>query len=274
MKTLTPHKLKKPALIASLCALTLIGSAAAFLTSRDLVYNTFSIAAVDLEIEETFDEDQTLSAGQIIQKQPRIKNTGTVSQLFFAEVSVPCMEATFLDSAGQRIAPDGVTPVKAEEYLQTAQIYNLLADATPSRLYITEPVTDGDVTKNWEFSYNAAAADAPGWIYLSQREHQQTYTKVQGMQDGVYDTYLFGYSAWVTPGQATVPLFDRLQLRSIIDAEIADGTLGQVQIRAYTIQADELELSGLTGSGTAASPYTQDDLNRICTVLRNKQTMP
>ena len=267
-------KIKKIALIISICALTVIGTVTAFLTSTDTVNNLFRIAKVDLKIEEKFDEKQKLSAGQIITKQPWVKNTGTVNELFFVEISVPCMEASFLTSDGQRIIPDSVTlsnPPKTHEYLQTQEIYNLIAAGTPSKDYITQPVTVNNITKNWELSYNKSSNNSEGWVYLSQTESQKEYKKVQGMQDGIYNTYLLGYSAWVAPDKVTVPIFDKLQLRSIIDADIENNTIGQVQLNAYTIQADELNLSGLTGNGSDIQ-YTKADLKKIYKIISNKHT--
>ena len=187
------------------------------------------------------------------------------------------MEATFLDSSGQRIAPEAVTlsnPPVSSEFLQTQQIYNLIADteSASEKGYLITPTKTGDViTKNWEFSYHTNTSSSTGWVYLKQTESQKEYKKVQGMRDGIYDTYLFGYSAWVAPNQKTVPIFDKLQFRSIIDADIDSGTIGQVQLNAYTIQADELNIAELSGNGTAASPYSQGDLTKIYQVITNKQ---
>ena len=269
--------LKKPLLVASLAVLVLIGSTTAFLTSTDTVNNWFKVAEVNLDIEEKFDEDEKLSAGQIITKQPWVKNTGTVNEIFFVEVSVPCMEATFLDSSGQRIKPEAVSlsgSPKAEEYLQMQEIYNLIANTTDvlEKKYITEPITTGGVmTTNWEFSYRTNTGSSAGWVYLKQTESQKEYKKVQGMQDGFYDTYLFGYSAWVAPNKTTGPIFDKLQLRSIIDADVENNTIGQVHLNAYTIQVDELNISELSGNGTVSNPYTQSDLNQIYQIITNKQ---
>ena len=262
---------KKPALIASLAVLALIGSSAAFLTSRDYADNTFNIAKVELEIEENFDENKTLSAGEKIQKQPWIKNTGNVAQLFFAEVYVPCMETTLLDSNGQRIAPDGnASPQTAADYRQTAEIFNLLADGDPQKAYITQPTVSEGVTQNLEFSYNQGTSDAAGWCFLMKTQTEVEFRNKQGFQDGTYNAYLFGYNTAVAAGKKTIPIFDNLQLRSMIDAEIDGGSVGQVMITACTIQADELGLSGLSGAGTADSPYTTGDLNRIYQIYQNK----
>ena len=271
---MSQSKTKKIALAISTCVLVLIGMSTAFLTSKDTANNWFNIAKVDLDIEEEFDENQKLSAGQIITKQPWIKNTGTVNELFFVEISVPCMQATFLDSDGQRIVPDSVmlsTPPKAEEYLQMQEIYNLIATGTPSKNYIIQPVTTDNITKNWELSYNQSTDSSAGWVYLKQTESQKEYKKIQGMRDGIYNTYLLGYSAWVAPDKTTIPIFDKLQLRSIIDADIDDNTIGQIQLNAYTIQADELNLSGLSGNG-ATMQYSQSDLEKIYQILDNKHT--
>jgi len=271
-------KLKKIALIASLSALALVGATLAFLTSTDNTVNKFTVGKVALKIEEDFDEDQKLSAGQIITKQPSVKNTGSVKELFFAEVYLPRMKAAFLDADGQRIVPDGVTlsePPKAEEFLQTQVIFNLLAgveDGT-EKGYILEPT---DKCK-WEFSYNKATNSAAGWEYLELTDispRTEDITKVQGMMDGSYDIYLLGYSEWVAPDKVTIPIFDRLQMRSVVDADIAEGTVGQVQINAYTIQADALEISGLSGDGTADHPYSADDLKKIYAVVSNKEATP
>ena len=267
-------KYKKPALIASFAVLAIIGSTAAFLTSNDAADNTFTVAEVDLDIEENFDENKTLSAGEIIQKQPWIKNTGNVYELFFAEVYVPCMETTLLDSAGQRIPPANFsgTPSTAADYRQTAEIFNLLAEGTPAKTYITEPVTTAGVTQNLEFSYNTGTAGAAGWYYMQQTQNKVVFHNKQGFQDGTYNAYLFGYSTAVAPGKKTIPIFDHLQLRSMIYAEIDSDSIGQVTITGYTIQANELNLTGLTGSGSASSPYTVTDLEKIYRVYENKAT--
>lgn len=269
-------RLKRLACIGSLSVLALIGATAAFLTSTDAADNWFTVGKVDLDIEENFDENRTLSAGQIINKQPWVRNTGTVNELFFVEVYVPCMEATFLDTGGQRLLPEGKSAetATAADYLQTCEVFNLLAEGTPAKDYILAPAlnTGGEITKNWEFSYNRSTGAAPGWVFLADEGEQQV-RRVQGMADGTYHKYLLGYSAWVAPDAVTIPLFDQLQLRSIIDADVERGTVGQVQLNAYAIQADELKLTGLTGNGSTAQ-YTKADLEKIYQIVANKQTEP
>ena len=277
-RTESHTKIKKITLIVSLSVLVLIGSIAAFLTSTDSAKNNFKIGEVDLDISEEFTEGQKLAAGQKITKQPYVENTGTVPQLFFVEVSVPVMNATFLDSSGQRIAPDGVdtATAKAADYKQNGEIYNLLAE-NAHKGYVVQPTTiSEDVTKNWELSYNTnnttSGNESAGWIYLEQTETNREYTGVSGMRDGTYNTYLFGYTAFVEPGEQTNPLFDKLQLRSIVDADIDGDTLTQVQISAYTIQADSLDISGLTGNGSLEEQYKKEDLEKIYAVIENKES--
>ncbi len=263
-------KFKKLAWISGLSVLLLIGSTTAFLTSRDSADNSFQVAKVDLKIEENFDKDKTLAAGEIITKEPWVKNTGTTDQIFFAEVYVPCMNTTLVDSQGRRIAPAGVTPASAGDYRQLAEIFNLLADGTPQKDYITEPAVTADGADiNWELSYNQGTASSAGWFFLRQEE-QFVANHQQGFQDGTYNVYLFGYSAAVPPEGVTIPIFNRLQLRSMVDAEIKDDQIGQVTVSAFTLQANELNLTGLTGNGSASSLYTAADLAKIYQIYQNK----
>ena len=261
-------KLKMPALLISLAALAVIGGTAAFLTSNDLAANQFTVGKVDLKIEEKFDKEKTLSAGEKIQKQPWVKNTGTVDQLFFVELYVPCMEVTFLDTDGQRIAPDGTTPpLTAADYRRMGEIFDLIAEGDPEKAYLTTP--DASLLQTCELSYNTGTTADAGWIYLDQTQTAVTFKNKAGFQDGTYNAYLFGYSGAVGAGHKTIPLFDELRLRSFIDAEVDTEALAQVSVVAYTLQADELDVSGLTGNGKTIL-YTDDDLNKIFTICENK----
>ena len=186
------ERIKKPALIVSVVLLAMIGSTVAFLTSKDSADNSFRIAKVDLEIKEDFKADKPLSAGEKITKRPWIKNTGNVDQLFFVEIYVPCMEATFLDSKGNRIAPSGTTPASAEEYKQTNEIFNLIADGTEEypKAYITGPASlANDAIQNFELSYHEGSSGKLGWHYIKQTQSGVVFNNEPGFQDGTYNAY-------------------------------------------------------------------------------------
>lgn len=261
-------KLKKRAFIASLAALVVVGSTAAFLTGKDLAGNWFKVAKVDLDITESFDQDRTLSAGEIITKQPSVKNTGDVDQLFFVEICVPVMNTTLVDSEGQRIIPSGATPTDAEGYRQEAEIYDLLANKDGALTVEHSPAD----SKYGEFSYQNAEEGVKGWYFLGEGGQftVSETNRVPGFTDGKYNTYLFGYNAMTAPGETTIPVFDKLRLRSMVDGDIPGGTVGQVTVRAYTIQANELNIEGLTGDGSETSLYTEADLVKIYKILENK----
>ena len=262
-------KVKRIALLASLSALLAIGTTAAFLTSRDVAENWFTVAKVDLDLTENFDENKTLAAGEIITKQPSIKNTGTVNQLFFAMVCVPVMNTTLVDGSGARIAPGGtVSPTTAADYRQDAEIFNLLSTETS---YETVTHTPED-SKFGTFNYNNTSGTSAGWHFLKTGASftvSQT-NKLQGFVDGTYNVYFFGYNSWVAPDNSTIPIFDKLQLRSMVDGDIEGETVGQVTIRAYTVQADELNISNLAGNGST-TPYTKEDLAQIFKVCVNRE---
>ena len=260
--------LKKRLFIASLAAVAVIGMTAAFLTSSDEKDNTFKIAEVDLSISESFEKDKTLAAGQIIQKQPSVINTGSVEQLFFVEVSVPRMETTLVDGNGQRIAPTGQTgDITAAQYIQPAEIFDLLTLDTekPKITHTPENTCYADI------QYNTPATGEGGWVYLGQTEDNKTYKDVDGYIDGSYDTYLFGYSVWLPPKGQTAAVFDKLRLRSMVDGDITGKSVGQVTVRAYTVQKDDLNVPGVTHEGTAARQYTAQELTDLYKIIENKK---
>ena len=261
-------KLKKGAFIASLAAIVIVGTTAAFLTSSDSADNSFEIAEVELVISESFKPDQVLAAGQIIQKEPYVKNTGSVPQIFFVEVSVPCMKTTLLDKDGQRILPAGKTAdtAAAADYIQTAEIFDLLTkDNNDPTVWPSEKDS-----KYGQFSYIDPNTTSAGWVYLKQTEIEEVYTNKSGYMDGTYNTYLFGYSAFVEPDSQTVPIFTDLRLRSMVDEDITGDTVSQVTIRAYTVQKDSLEIT-LGHDGTKESQYDKADLEKLYNVISNKE---
>lgn len=263
--------IKRAALIASAAALVLIGSTAAFLTSSDKGDNRFTVGKVDLTLDESsYTDDQKLSAGQIIDKNPTVSNTGNVRELFFVEVTVPCMEATFLYNDGTRIPPANIpTDPAAADYRQLGEIYNLLADGGTGGTYKENAISPPENT-NWEISYNSGTPDQEGWLFIDKTD-KKIYDKVPGFRNGYYSTYVFGYNAWVEPGDSTVPVFDKLQLRSIVDADIPGGTLTQVQVNAYSIQADALNVQTGDRNGSQGSYYTDADVREIYKIIENKK---
>ena len=259
-------KLKKGAFIASLAAIVIVGTTAAFLTSSDSADNSFEIAEVELVISESFKPDQVLAAGQIIQKEPYVKNTGSVPQIFFVEVSVPCMKTTLLDKDGKRIAPNGKTISSNADYKQLAEIFDLLTkDNNDPTVWPSEKDS-----KYGQFSYIDPNSTSAGWVYLKQTESEKVYANKSGYMDGTYNTYLFGYSAFVEPDSQTVPIFTDLRLRSMVDEDITGDTVSQVTIRAYTVQKDSLEIA-LENKGTKESQYDKTDLEKLYNVISNKE---
>ena len=258
--------LKKTALAAGIGVLVLVGATAAFLTSSDVAYNLFSVGKVDLDVEEDFDKDQTLAAGQIITKTPWIRNTGTVNEVFFAEVCVPVMRTTLVDASGQRIPPAGAAaPNSAEGFRQDAEIFHLLTDSGTEIAHATDDPMYGS------FAYHGASETKKGWYYLGEGT---TFTVTQehpkeGFAEGTYHSYLFGYNAWVAPKDVTVPIFDKVQLRSMIDSELTGQTIGQVTVLGYALQADALGITTLTGNGDTAL-YTQADTEAMYRIYQNK----
>ena len=155
----------------------------------------------------------------------------------------------------------------AADYIQSAEIFDLLAASEQHQSVTHAPADNGYA----DIQYNTPAGDAGGWIYLKQTEDKMNYKDVEGYVDGTYDTYLFGYSVWLPPKGQTAAVFDKLRLRSMVDGDITGKSVGQVTVRAYTVQKDDLNVPGVTHEGTAASQYTVQELTELYKIIENKR---
>ncbi|MFR3808774.1 MAG: hypothetical protein ACLTX3_07450 [Lachnospiraceae bacterium] len=58
-------------------------------------------------------------------------------------------------------------------------------------------------------------------------------------KDGVR-TYVFGYKTKLAPGETTSTLFDKIQIKNVIEDEILDNVANDIKVEAYAIQAEEV----------------------------------
>ena len=57
----------------------------------------------------------------------------------------------------------------------------------------------------------------------------------------------------------------------MVDGDITGKSVGQVTVRAYTVQKDDLNVPGVTHEGTAASQYTVQELTELYKIIENKR---
>lgn len=99
----------------SLAATVSIGGTVAYLTDQDAADNKFTVGKVEVDLEEpNWDEDehQDLQAGESVEKDPQITNTGINDAYVYLEVQVPMETVITASENGTR--ENGGTAVKQE----------------------------------------------------------------------------------------------------------------------------------------------------------------
>ena len=87
-------------------ALTSAGMTAAFMTDRETASNTVVAGRLDIDVEEPgFEPGRVVRAGEIITKDPRAVNNGTVPALAYISVRVPVKNVRTVHSEGKYIIP-------------------------------------------------------------------------------------------------------------------------------------------------------------------------
>ena len=271
----------------------LLGGTVAYLTDTEAGVNVITIGNVGLVLTEPkYKDNKILSAGSSLEKNPILTNSGTKDEFVFIEVAVPKRTVTLLyeDTTGGDNPHKEGTPVNVEGTALLEEIYKMIADGVEAKGITAVNLTDsGELGTNPEepntkpqldFSYNKgsndndAGAEKEGWIYLTRKVNQEVTEKVNGEDKPfTYDYYYFGYNKKLSKDGHTVPLFDRVQLKSFIDEEInstpslKENEATEILITGYGIQADSLGISGLDIEGF----QDKEMLNKIFNIVKNKK---
>lgn len=274
-----------------LAAAIALGSTVSYLADYEDATNVITIGDINLEVSEgSYEDSKVVAAGQTLPKAPTIKNTGeTNDEYVFFFVAIPKETVTLLYEQ-----TEGTEHKEGTKYGEASldEIFKTIADgiqdgASATEVSYTEysSVNTGTTLSAPQVFvqynkgiYNATAADAKeGWIYLGSERGKTIESKS-------YDVYWFGYNRKLlkktsSTTDTTIPLFDRIQLKSFIDEELVskevNGTVTtkndkevNVIVKAYGIQADNLGITGLPeGNGI----MTDDKVKEIYDIVNRKQ---
>ena len=189
----------------------MIGGTMAYLSDTETATNTFTVGNVDVELKEPDypgNDDEKVKnqvPNQETDKNPQVTNTGANDAVVFLTISVPVKTIT-------PVTDDGKKGTKGASELFT---FKLKSD-------------------------NAAVHDnhfSGKWVELPAKE---TGTDLKGTTR----TYVFGYKTAVAPKATTEALFDKIQLKNFLEAEITPGQPLDIDIKAYAIQADNIVSGG------------------------------
>lgn len=276
-----------------LAAAIALGSTVSYLADYEDATNVITIGDINLEVSEgSYEDSKVVAAGQTLPKAPTIKNTGeTNDEYVFFSVAIPKRSVTLLYE--QTSTENETQHKEGTKYGEASldEIFKTIADGIQDGASATEvsytvygstggsPLNAPQVFVQYNKGiYNATAADAKeGWIYLGSERGKTIESKS-------YDVYWFGYNRKLlkktsSTTDTTIPLFDRIQLKSFIDEELVskevNGTVTtkndkevNVIVKAYGIQADNLGITGLPeGNGI----MTDDKVKEIYDIVNRKQ---
>ena len=205
-----------------------VGSTLAYVAIKKKADNVFSVGLVELTVEEdSFPKDEQnrwLVPKSFLPKNPHLVNTGTTDIYAFIEIVVPYEKVLFILDEGEYINTPDPSGEKEQE------LFNLYSeDENAFSGKETEGFTNSfSITETGEFTYH------PNWIFISSKEDTQNKTH----------SYLFGYSAMLTAEEghnATANLFDKIQLRNILEEAVSENATETIKVNAYGIQSEELK---------------------------------
>lgn len=91
----------------------------------------------------------------------------------------------------------------------------------------------------------------------------------KGTVSDTVSRYVFAYRTAVAGNEQTEPLFDKVQLKNVIENELTSGEAQNVEIRAYAIQAGEI--TGADGTSLTGE-LTEANLNAIYDIYFRQNT--
>lgn len=235
------------ALAVILIVVLLAGSTISYLIRNRSRDNVFALGDVRLSlIEDEFpqdDQSKIMAPKSVIPKNPRIVNIGSTDEYVFLKVTVPLCNVKIVNEETN-------TPSSAKEY---REIFNLISNDTDAKA-VTKP-SEFNVSDTGSFTHHTK------WIFISAEEDNSAHTH----------TYLFGYSSLLTTqadSNETPTLFDKMQLRNILEGELPQGDVQTVDVSAYGIQAEEL-LNYIEVSDP--KKVTKEELTAIFNLYQNQE---
>ena len=222
----------------------------AYQTDKETMDNIVTVGEVKIGLTETQWPNadvpgnppvENILGNQEISKNPVVQNTGINDAVVFLKVTVPVVNATAVN------ADKSKDTTKKQEV-----IYFKL---------------NGDDASTHQNHFNS------NWIELPTEETGTDLT-------GTTRTYVFGYNKRIqggdkTDGSTTGPtstdaLFDKIQLKSLVEGSIPSKTQENIKLEAYAIQADNI-IDGDAVMDTSGT-LTLEKLNKIYSIYVNQDT--
>lgn len=219
----------------------------AYLTDNESHTNTFTVGDVKINLLERSwnpadsdgdgvpDAAEDLVPNQEVAKDPTVKNEGINDAVVFLRVTVPVKDVTRIGDDGSILNKDGT----ASNWTFVDADGDGVADTdpphAPQEIFWLKDAEDAITLHANHFDEN--------WIELTSKEVNNGAEQYVGER-----TYVFGYKTLLKGDKVgtvdglteTAPLFDKVQLKNIIENEIAPDQIQNIKVETWAIQSDNV----------------------------------
>lgn len=223
----------------------IFGGTYAYVTNTQHASNVFTEGKVKVTLTEPNwpgnDTDKTtdITPNQEIPKDPQITNTGTTSAVVFAEVEIPTDTYDIAKSTGGR---------------EGKAARELFWFKTSETKISEDKDTIHDGNGEWDWLQTLC--------YYKDADGNFTDHAVSGGSA----VHVFGYQTAIEPGETTVPVFDKVQLKNIAlhnGESLPAGSAQKILVRAFAIQGTYVLGDESSGGGDLTTNLTSDHLIKI-----------
>ena len=250
------NKKIKYLIAAALLTVVVTGTLTAYLKESDSLYNLFTIGKAKVDIDEgDFSQNKVISPGHSTEKAPKAKNTGTIDEYVFIEVTLPQREISVLNDVKQ--APETTPNPKKEQSLFSTGVISSNT-GVPVETVNSETVTYDD------FVYNTTEVNGGKWVFVKTEYTPAVSATATTAAKDATRKFIFGYSGALAPDKETATIFDTVTLKRFIEEGVEGGTLTEINVNAICIQSNNLD------GNNFIAPLDQTELEDLYTICKNK----
>ena len=209
----------------------------AYQTDAETMNNVITVGDVAIELTEpnwpsnSSEEVKNQLGNQETLKNPTITNTGTNDAVVFIRMTVPVADVAAVSDTG------------------------VLETSKKQELYFFKRTADIASVHTNNFYDN--------WVELTTEEKGTDMSQATR-------TYVFGYKTRVVKDQATDPLFDKIQMKNLLEGSVPSKTSENIKIEAFAIQADDVISETVIDTNGSMSAETLSKIYEIYVAQNNK----
>lgn len=233
-------KLKKKTIVTlatcGLVAVMGITGTVAYLTDQTEATNNFTFGDVKVDTLElawdTTDNDndgvpdvaEDVVPNQQIPKSVQAKNVGINDAIVFVKVTVPVQSVT-------RVSDNGTVEKKADG----------THDTKLQEIFYFQHQDDSVnlENNNFEDSWVNLPEEEIGYDGAGGSTEYLNLSNTKGYNRNIR-TYVFGYNKRIAKNELTTTLFDKVQIKNIIENEISPNAIKDIKVETYSVQADNI----------------------------------